>query len=192
MTPEPYRSLRPVPVIPETDWALTAPERERLAELARESGATVAVEIGCLYGHSSVAIARGLPAEGRLYCVDPWLYDPRTVDPGGAHLLAPIDTYRIFLSHVAAEGLEERIIPVRMESAAAAEALDVEPGFVFVDGSHAFRDVLLDVLLWTRPGALVAGHDYKWESVRRAVDLTARLRGRELRSAGRLWWMPPR
>ncbi len=44
--------------------------------------------------------------------------------------------------------------------------------FVFVDGSHAFRDVLDDLEAWypkVRAGGTLAGHDYHWPEVRRAV-----------------------
>ena len=44
--------------------------------------------------------------------------------------------------------------------------------FVFVDGSHAYRDVLDDLEAWyptIRKGGILSGHDYHWPEVRRAV-----------------------
>ena len=49
--------------------------------------------------------------------------------------------------------------------------------FVFIDGSHLFNNVMLDILLWTpkiRSGGIVSGHDYynfHNSGVIQAVDL---------------------
>ena len=49
------------------------------------------------------------------------------------------------------------------------ESLD----FVFVDASHEYEDVLQDIKAWypkIKKGGIIAGDDYKWEGVKKAVD----------------------
>jgi caffeoyl-CoA O-methyltransferase len=57
--------------LPEDAQMQIAPEQAPLLTLlARISGARHAVEVGTFTGLSSIAIARGLPADGRLVCCD--------------------------------------------------------------------------------------------------------------------------
>lgn len=49
------------------------------------------------------------------------------------------------------------------------ESLD----FVFIDGSHAYEFVKLDLACWypkVKPGGIIAGHDKTFEGVKQAVD----------------------
>src|SRR5258706_5087926 len=57
--------------LPDDAQMQIAPEQAPvLTLLARISGARYAVEVGTFTGLSSIAIARGLPADGRLVCCD--------------------------------------------------------------------------------------------------------------------------
>lgn len=52
--------------------------------------------------------------------------------------------------------------------------------FVYIDGSHAYEDVALDLVSWfpkLRPDGVFAGHDYNLESVKKAVDEFAQAKG---------------
>ena len=49
---------------------------------------------------------------------------------------------------------------------------DASVDFVFVDADHTEEAVARDIATWTpkvRPGGLIAGHDIRWPTVRRAV-----------------------
>jgi len=44
--------------------------------------------------------------------------------------------------------------------------------FVFIDGSHLYEDVLADLQAWfpkVKKGGHIAGHDFPWPNVKRAV-----------------------
>lgn len=56
--------------VPGTTMQISHDEGELLTMLVRLTGAKFAVEIGVFTGYSSICIARGLPAEGRLLACD--------------------------------------------------------------------------------------------------------------------------
>jgi hypothetical protein len=63
--------------------------------------------------------------------------------------------------------------------------------FVFIDGCHDTEAVRRDIDLWSRklrPGGILAGDDYGWETVRTAVD--ARFPRVNVASSGCVWWLP--
>ncbi|CAM3077437.1 MULTISPECIES: O-methyltransferase [Streptomyces] len=57
-------------LVPGTSMQITHDEGEFLTMLVRLTGARTAVEVGVFTGYSSVCIARGLPADGRLIACD--------------------------------------------------------------------------------------------------------------------------
>jgi hypothetical protein len=62
--------------------------------------------------------------------------------------------------------------------------------FLFIDACHETPAVLSDIDSWRpklTPGAIIAGDDYGWESVRRAVD--ARFPGANVTPSGNVWWL---
>ena len=64
--------------------------------------------------------------------------------------------------------------------------------FVFIDAEHTFESVLDDLSAWwpkVRPGGLLAGHDYDWPEVARAVDRFFGRSGLNLRPCPRCWGM---
>ncbi len=69
-----------------------------------------------------------------------------------------------------------RIDLKRMTTTEAAKQVpDHSLDFVFVDADHSYEGCLADIVNWTpkvRPSGIIAGHDYGWATVRRAVDET--------------------
>lgn len=157
------------------------------------------VEIGSWFGRSAVHLGRAAVAAEkglRVFCVDTWEAtacneaEVRRVreEHGGS-------IYREFLANMAERGLlsgvahEETglvaipliresgpITPMRMPSLEAAKRCVGWTGgldFVFVDGDHSYEGCLADIRAWlplVRDGGVIAGHDYDWPGVRRAVD----------------------
>lgn len=56
---------------------------------------------------------------------------------------------------------------------AAATFADASFDFVYIDGDHGYDGCRLDIRLWlhkVKPGGVLAGHDWTWEGVARAVS----------------------
>ena len=128
---------------------------ERLYEQARDAEPDgMNVEIGCLFGRSSVAIARGLQDRDKgdvLTCIDPF-----TSWPGEEALRSyqaqfgetPKELAACFKGHmVAAEAKNFRHVMARSDSASASKAVNGAVRFAFIDGDHRKDAVLNDVQL---------------------------------------------
>jgi predicted O-methyltransferase YrrM len=114
-------------------------------------GCTV-VEVGTHQGRSTVVLASGLPAGGRLVAVDP--FDP-TWRYG-----AP-STHTRLIDHLESAGVTERVEVLVTTSRAARAAYDRPVDLLYVDGRHDFWTVR-DDLRWTdrvSEGGVVLVHD---------------------------------
>lgn len=125
--------------------------------MARAQFMASVVEIGCLHGRSSYALAT---ACGSLYCVDPWN------DPGWASWSASMAEF-------------DHVVPIRKPSPEAWMALPPFVDMTFIDGDHHYASVKADIEgALPRTRKLICGHDYYdapdapdggWQ-VKRAVD----------------------
>jgi hypothetical protein len=132
---------------------------------------SITVEIGSARGWWAHRFLKQLP--GKLYCVDLWAGSgwrrnqmPRTIPGTMAHFYIWLENvYPHFGTRCfALRGFSDKVRykPLQID-------------FLFVDGGHTYRTVLLDLKTWVprmRPGGLIVGHDWvgKWAShVRRAV-----------------------
>jgi predicted O-methyltransferase YrrM len=162
--------------IPESDG-------DALRDLLLEMNASTVIEIGLAYGSSALAIAEALVShgtEGRQHVIID-AYQDRFHDTGWNALIGA--------------GLAGVCSLVRERSQLALPRLVAE-GFTadaaFVDGSHAFHNVFVDLFfLWelVRPGGLVVVDDYQWPSVATAVryfELNAGWRPEPIQRATRL------
>ena len=109
----------------------------------------------------------------RVVAIDMW-GDHLVVTSGETH--DGEETFQRFRENV--EPVADRIEIVRKSSlAAAASFQDVSCDFVFIDASHDYEDVCEDLRAWypkVKPGGILAGHDYHWPEVHRAVKEFAR------------------
>lgn len=132
---------------------LTREQAAVLFEAARSLpvGSTV-IEIGSHQGRSTVVLASGLPAGGRLLAVDPFDAEWRYGGP---------DTRARLLQHLTAAGVTDRVEVVAATSRAARASYDGEVGLVYVDGKHDYWTVR-DDLTWAArvpDGGVVLVHD---------------------------------
>lgn len=131
------------------------------------------VEIGSWRGKSTCYLGVVIANSGKdiqLDCVDTWkgslTEDVHQNDPAVIN-----DTlYDEFLENVKPFPFVKPIRATSMEAAAqyADESLD----FVLIDGSHEYEDVIDDITEWlkkVKPGCMLAGDDYEWPGVKRAV-----------------------
>jgi predicted O-methyltransferase YrrM len=143
---------------------VTLPRREcdLVRDLFVDEGVRSVVEVGLAYGSSALAIGEALVRTGgeRHYVVDP-LQDAAFDDVGWEMLVEG--------------GLEDLVTLMRVPSSVALPRLvdqDVVVDAGFVDGSHRFHEVFLDLYYLrkiVRPGAIVVVDDYWAASVRAAV-----------------------
>lgn len=99
------------------------------------------VEVGCLHGRSSFALATACP--GTVYCIDPWS------DDGWASWSASIGS--VF----------SNVVGLRAPSPSAGVLVPDPVDMVFVDGAHDYDSVVADITYWReRTQVLLCGHDY--------------------------------
>lgn len=131
-------------------------DRIDLANYFRDSGFEIGAEIGVADGRYAEILLQRMP-NMRYYGVDVWAkYDGNWRS----------DDYQ----EQAYQKAQERTAPYRratlLRKTSLLASLEVPDGsldFVFIDGSHTFDNVMLDILLWVpkvRKGGIVSGHDY--------------------------------
>jgi predicted O-methyltransferase YrrM len=144
---------------------VTVPDRDAdvLRDLLLAENARVVVEIGLAYGSSALAIAEALVSLGT---------------DGATHVI--IDAFQDQFHNsgwntIVAAGLTDACSLLRERSQFALARLVAE-GFVadaaFVDGSHIFHNVFVDLFFLrelVRPGGLIVLDDCRWPSVATAV-----------------------
>jgi caffeoyl-CoA O-methyltransferase len=134
------------------DWAVMqiAPDQATLLRLLVSLiGARRAVEVGTFTGLSSLAIARGLPADGRLLCLD--VSEEWTSVARRAWKKAGVDGR-----------IELRIAP----AADSLRGLPLEPqfDFAFIDADKkGYLVYFEEILKRLRPGGLIAVDNVLWE-----------------------------
>jgi Methyltransferase domain len=136
------------------------------------------VEVGSWMGASAAYMGVEIANSGKKIafdCVDEWtdyvvdgLFMKKLPEKPGDFV------YNLFKENTAC--VQNYVNPIRLTSGEAVymysnESLD----FVFIDANHVYEAVMMDIDSWKRkikPGGYIAGHDYKDEDVRRAVNDT--------------------
>lgn len=127
---------------------------------ARAKEADSVAEIGCWRGRSTFALAEN--CTGTVYAIDTWQGSP------GEELGSdPQQAYPEFMRNV---GCFNNVSVVKRDSVAAAQHVpDVD--FCFIDGAHNYHQASSDIRAWLpKTRRIIAGHDYHFPSVRRAVQ----------------------
>ena len=141
-----------------------------LARMAR--GPQRVAEVGVWMGRSTKALAHR--NTGIIWAVDTWegvpddsMQSELYTDPEHAHLQ--------FQHHLRNEIATGQVVPLRMTSLDAAAQLladGVRLDMVFVDADHRYEACRDDIRAWSalvKRGGIIAGHDYGWPGVNRAV-----------------------
>ena len=143
-------------------------EAKLLYEVAKESHINRAVEIGCLFGKSTLAILKGMKEKFNsnftLYCIDPFLYiHPQKGYP------APE-----FFKNIYEAGFHENVIAYVGLSSLAHSVIGTQKyGFAYIDGDHQILSVLSDLLMCATRTKKIVLHDYyspTHQDVNNAVD----------------------
>lgn len=133
------------------------------------------VEVGCWRGRSSSFLAVEIANSEKqidFYCVDTW---EGSVEHKNQDLSELYDT---FIENM--KPVEKYYFPLKISSLEASKKFkDCSLDFVFLDGSHEYEDVKLDIEHWlpkVKPGGILSGHDYYvdgydyFPGVKRAVN----------------------
>jgi hypothetical protein len=187
--PQPYASIQLLDSYP---FAYYGNQKE-ITYLFDTYPIQTALEIGSWIGGGSTAHMASLLKErhGKLYSVDTWLGNS-TQQPGRVHY-QPIlkHVFHQFLSNMVHWGFTDVVIPIRMRSLEAAQALNVTPDLIYIDGEHTFDAVYADMTAWypfVEGRGILCGDDWTWESVRKAVERFAEERTLTLASSGNFWY----
>jgi predicted O-methyltransferase YrrM len=130
------------------------------------------VEIGSFKGKSTVWIAEALRRRGageRVAAVDP---HENTGKIEVVPAYAEDSSYADFLNNISRTGLGDWVEPARKTSRAAAGNWNEPIRLLFVDGSHRYEDVLLDLRLWepwVDVGGVICMHDTRASGHRKGV-----------------------
>jgi len=153
-------------------WCSFAKLYARMVAEAPKDRESRFVEVGSWLGRSAAYMAVEIINSGKpilFDCVDPW-------DDGGPDLKHKVvkmkePIYTQFLRNIAPVAHVVRHHKVA-SPAAAALFEDQSLDFVMIDGSHQYADVVADIAAWKpkiRKGGVLAGDDYNWSGVSRAV-----------------------
>lgn len=188
----PYDDVDLLPFNPQ-GWYRNGPSMEWLV---RRTNVKVVIEVGSWLGLSTRHIASILPEDGVVYAVDHWMGSP---NEDNSQFDIP-NLYRQFLSNVIHEKLTHKIIPIKMSSLEAAKTLQVKPDLVYLDATHDFTNVMLDLIFWypfVKGHGVLCGDDYFWNHdpykgggpVKRAVDIFARENNLTVRDDAWMWYL---
>jgi predicted O-methyltransferase YrrM len=126
------------------------------------------LELGCWKGRSAAFMAVEIINSNKnieFYCVDSWKGDK----VGG---VGKVDVYDEFVKNM--QPVLDKINIVRELSVDAAKQFpDHSLDFVFIDASHDYESVKEDFEVWfpkMKKGGMMAGHDYGYPSVKKAID----------------------
>lgn len=144
-------------------WAL----HEAVRNFTGDSRSLTVVEIGSFKGRSTIALALGVKARGMgtVFAIDP--------HTGAGTPKWPAETALEFQANIAAAGVDDVVELLVLTSHAArpqfaAKSIDV----LFIDGSHEYEDVRLDILDWQtalKDESVVAFNDPTSPGVYRAL-----------------------
>jgi len=139
--------------------------------VANATDGSTFVEVGSWKGLSAYYMAAKIRDSGkriRFCCVDHWLGSPEHRDDPDVRNGSLFDAFLRNVSDV-----RRFLEPMRMSSLEASTRFaDGSCALVLIDAGHEYADVSADIAAWlpkVAPGGMLAGDDYDWPGVQRAV-----------------------
>lgn len=126
---------------------------------------TSIIEIGCWVGRSTYPLLCG--CKGLVYAID---HFKGSAEHQEAIKVRNLDLYKLFTKNLFGF---KNLRTFKMTSEEAAKNSEIPEGvdMVFIDGSHDYNSVMLDLTLWyPRTKKLICGHDIYEEGVPKALE----------------------
>ena len=185
----PYNSIK---ILPLNVWGWFGLQNQKhIEKIIAETKPKKAVEVGTWLGLSALFIAKRLPSDAILFCIDPWV--PYKDMENMPECQEPLKTaYEQFLSNCIHNGLTHKIIPMRMTSMEAAKTFEADIDFIYLDGSHDEDDVYDDLMEWyprLSPTGRMCGDDIGWPSVQRAIERVKKTYNFTVHADDNFWWI---
>lgn len=184
-----FRFPKELPKVPPSDHGWFGPEHVELLSGALLPSTKIVLELGSWMGLSTRFIARNAP-NAVVLAVDHWCGSlEHKTDP---HLSSFLPTlYDTFIS--SCWEYRQQIVPVRMATVLAMKLLHehgVFPDLIYIDASHEYWDAKSDIhhAFALFPTAAIAGDDFMWEGVGRAVREWAADGMLPAVAKGNIWW----
>jgi translation elongation factor EF-G len=96
--------------------------------------------------------------------------------------------YEKFISNMTLASCMDYVVPMKMTSTQGASLLkDKSLKFCFIDANHTYNSVIEDINAYKPKiidGCIMAGHDYYWDGVKKAVDESFK----NINVMGTSWW----
>ena len=146
--------------------------REGLAQWFASWGLKTGVEIGVRDGEFSEILLTSIPGL-KLFCVDPWSTTDKSTTLIGQE--QQDIHYQVCMKRLSQYSGAKIMKMTSMQ--AVHEFADQSIDFVYIDGSHEFDDIMMDVIEWSkkvRTDGIVSGHDYyrfRNAGIVQAIDL---------------------
>lgn len=161
-------------------------------ELFRTKDIQTAIEVGVWLGNWAVYAGKYLKSGAKLYAVDHWKGSPEHHnDPAYRDLIPTL--FHQFLSNVIHRGLQEKIVPVRMDSLEAAKFFvknGLKADLIYIDAGHDYKSVLTDLRAYYRllaKDGIMCGDDWHWGGVQEAVKYFAGEKLLTIYNEGNFW-----
>lgn len=150
-------------------------------QVQRARDGAVFVELGCWKGRSTSFMGVEIHNSGKqvtFYAIDHWKgSDAETHDEDEDFQAGRI--HEVFLRNI--EPVKQHVRWIKQDSAESASLfVDGSVDFVYVDASHTFEAVAKDLDAWwpkLKPGGVIAGDDWQFTGVARAVTEFAQRMG---------------
>jgi hypothetical protein len=133
----------------------------------------VGVEVGVCRGENIKQLIEACPNIRMLYGIDPWKTYDRA--PAGKQRRdwvpqSECEAWRERAHELLKANIEDGTVKlIRMRSVEAVDKFpDLSLDFVFIDGNHAYAEVVKDLAAWwpkVRPGGVLSGHDFRPKDV---------------------------
>ena len=130
------------------------------------------IEVGSWKGKSAAFLAVEIINSGKKIkfdCVDTWLGEESYYQQDT--YVKQQKLYELFLSNI--EPVKHIINPIRLQSIEASKLYkDSSIDIIFIDACHEYDCVISDISCWlpkVKHGGILSGHDYQWETVKKAV-----------------------
>jgi predicted O-methyltransferase YrrM len=177
--PEPYASMRDMPI----DYYVFE-DAYQVQTLALTAAAVpVVVDVGSEKGSCTRYLAQNLPDGKKIYSIETWYDHPEHPENHYA--------YHKFLNNLKLDGSANFVVPIRMSSLEAADALNAVADLVYLQ-SMKKSEVHASILAWfphLSASGIICGNNWTWQDIEGGVLQAASDLNLHVHFNDNLWWL---